>query len=86
MPWAGTVTNTEGGVHGLVLQEKWYKTRRLIEEMVGMEREGIYGMPRARMESIIGFLVYVSRTYKETTPYLKGVHLTLDSWRTYRDE
>ena len=51
-----------------------------------MEREGRYGMLRSRMESIIGFLVYVSRTYKDITPYLKGVHLTLESWRPYRDE
>jgi hypothetical protein len=36
------------------------------------------------LESIRGFLVYVSRTYPEMVPYLKGIHLTLDSWRTGR--
>ena len=29
-PWAGTFTNTEGCVHGLVSQERWDKTWRLI--------------------------------------------------------
>ena len=43
-------------------------------------------MPRARVESIRGFLVYVSRTYKYMTPYLKGVCLNLDIWIPYRDE
>ena len=51
-----------------------------------MEREGRYGITRERMESIRGFLVYVSRTYEETTPYLKGFHLTLDICKAYRDE
>eukprot|EP00978_Attheya_sp_CCMP212_P045093 scaffold333340_cov42-Attheya_sp.AAC.1 len=37
------------------------------------------------MESIRGFLNYVARTYPEITPYLKGVHLTLDHWRPDRD-
>ena len=85
-PWAGTLTNTEGGVHRLVLQEMWDTTRRLIAFMVGMEKEGRDGMPRARMESIRGFLVYVYRTYSYMTPYLKGVHLNLYIWRPYMYE
>ena len=51
-----------------------------------MEREGRYGMSRERMDSIRGFLVYVSSTYKYMTPYLKGVNLTLDSWIPFRDK
>lgn len=31
-----------------------------------------------------GFLVYFSRTYPSLVPYLKGIHLTLDSWRLGR--
>ena len=34
-----------------------------------------------RMESARGFLVYVANTFKAMIPYLKGIHLTLDSWR-----
>jgi hypothetical protein len=37
-----------------------------------------------KMESIWGFLVYVARTYSTMVPYLKGIHLTLDSWRDGR--
>jgi hypothetical protein len=32
------------------------------------------------------FLVYVARTYTTLVPYLKGIHLTLDSWRVYRGD
>ena len=38
------------------------------------------------MDSIIGFLGYVSSTYRDMSPYLKGVHLTLDSLRPYMDQ
>ena len=31
-------------------------------------------------------MVYVSKTYGDMKPYLKGVHLILESWRPYRDE
>ena len=33
-----------------------------------------------------GFLVYVSRTYRVMVPYLKGIHLSIYSWRPDRDE
>lgn len=38
------------------------------------------------LESHRGFLIYISRTYLAITPYLKGIHLTLDSWRPWRSE
>jgi hypothetical protein len=38
------------------------------------------------LEWIRGFLVYVTRTYTTLVPYLKGVHLTLDSWRANRGD
>ena len=41
-------------------------------------------MTRARVESIRGFLVCVSSTYKFMTPYPKGVYLTMDRWIPYR--
>ena len=75
-PWDGTVRNTEGGVHGLVSLDIWDKTRRLLEELVGMEQEEREGMPRDIKESITGLLVYISSTYRYINPYLKGVHLT----------
>ena len=32
------------------------------------------------------FLVHLSRTYPGITPFLKGVHHTIESWRTGRNQ
>jgi hypothetical protein len=58
------------------------------KEIVVKEREGIKEgrMEHKRAESFRGFPVYVSRTYKSMVPYLKGLHLSLDSWRKDRDK
>jgi len=37
-------------------------------------------------EQFVGFIVYVSMTYTSLIPYLKGIYLTLNSWRPDRDE
>ena len=65
----------------MVSQEIWNKTQRTIAELTSMDLEDSEGMYQYRMESIRGFLVYFSRTYRDMNPYLKGLHLTLDSWR-----
>ena len=36
-------------------------------------------------EKLVGFIVYVCQTYSALVPYLKGIYLTLNSWRNYRD-
>ena len=38
------------------------------------------------MECIRDFLIYVTRNFKWMTPYLKGLHLTIDGWRWGRDK
>ena len=43
-------------------------------------------MHLARINPIIGFLFYLTGTYMDMIPYLKGLILTLDSWITYIDE
>jgi hypothetical protein len=48
-------------------------------------RAGVWH-PRAPLESARGFLIYVSRTYTSMIPYLKGLHLTIDSWRSNWDD
>jgi hypothetical protein len=42
------------------------------------------GIEFKQLEKFRGVLVYISRTYPSFTPYLKGIHLTLDSWRPWR--
>ena len=73
-------------MYGLLSQDRWDKTRCLIAELVGMEREESYGMPRFCMGPVRWFLVYIARTYRGITPYVKGSSLTIYSKRTYSDE
>jgi len=39
-----------------------------------------------KLERERGHLVYLCRAYPAITPFLKGVHHTLDSWRPGRDQ
>lgn len=39
-----------------------------------------------QLERDRGFLVYLSRVYRNMCPCLKGVHQTFDSWRVGRDK
>ena len=82
-PWAGTVTHTDQDqVCGMVSQEKWPKTQELIRELEEMLERDL--LPLQRLLEIRGFLIYVVRTYPWLNPYIKGLHLTVDSWRPGR--
>jgi hypothetical protein len=94
--WAGTVMlwATEVDVKKMVTQERWDKTKAKLD-WIWRSSEGERGgdiasecpkgyIPHKKLEFIRGFLVYVARTYPTMVPYLKGIHLTLDSWRVNR--
>jgi hypothetical protein len=79
-------------VYKLVTQVRWDKTKRVLATITALfadgsqaGRAGIW-LPRGPLESARGFLIYVSRTYTSMIPFLKGLHLTIDSWRTNRDD
>ena len=95
--WAGGISLTEAewvseggetrrGVAITVTQAKWDKASSLVSEIAEMMEENAAGMPRHRLEQIRGFLIYVARTYRWLNPYLKGLHLSIDGWRSDRDE
>jgi hypothetical protein len=66
-----------------VTQERWEKARGIIG-WIDSEISGGDDVDFKMLEKHRGFLVYVSRTYPAMVPYLKGIHLTLDSWRPWR--
>ena len=87
--WAGTIIRTDGNqVEKMVSQERWDKTKEKIgwiqQQLEKAPEGGRARIQHKKLESIRGFLVYVTRTYQEMVPYLKGIHLTLDSWRKGR--
>lgn len=83
--WTGSAVWTSN--HQLVVmttQEKWDKTRdHLVWIRSNLNNKD--GLDGKILKSIRGFLVYVARTYPSMTPYLKGIHATIDSWRSGRD-
>ena len=68
----------------MVSQEKWDKTKGLLKELTDMLTKG--PLPLQCMLEIRGFLMYVVRTYPWLNPYMKGMHLTIDSWQAGRAE
>jgi len=85
-PWAGTILHTDGvDVMALVDQKKWEKTQNWVAWLQSYTEEG-KPLPHKELERCRGFLIYVSRTYKAMIPYLRGLYLTLESWRDWRNE
>jgi hypothetical protein len=84
--WAGSIVFTSDGyVSVSVSQERWDKGKVIVawlHEQVTTSDE----VPFKLLESYRGFLIYLVRTYPSINPYLKGIHLTLDSWRPWRKD
>jgi hypothetical protein len=62
--------------------KKWDKTKSLILEMMEMVVQDC--LPLARLLQIRGFLMYVGCSYPWINPYMKGLHLTIDSWQPFQ--
>lgn len=98
--WAGSrVYVDECNIGVYIEQSKWEKTKNNIrwirnqiigcDDVTNFKLSTGYGIDRKELERKRGFLVYVSRTYPSMTPYLKGMHHTLEvviSIRIERDQ
>ncbi len=87
--WSGAICfSVKGeGLYVSCSQEKWDKGKRLIEELyqsVVVRKEK--WLDRKTLEKHVGFLVHLSRTFPALFPYLKGIYLTMESWRVGRDD
>ena len=68
-----------------VSEKKWITTKENILR-ISLELEEKGGLVDFKqLEKDRGYLVYISRTYQSMVPYLKGIHQTLDSWRSGRN-
>jgi len=91
-PWCVSfVVVRDGCVYAYVSQKKWDKAKSYINGWYGILLSALNNkeppvFEHKQMEQGRGFLVYLSRTYTSMVPYLKGIHLTLDSWREGRDD
>ncbi len=85
--WAGRGIKTgPDGTFVLTSREKWDKARTQMKEVLAMLTKDPTKMNRKRLEQIRGFLQYVMQTYTSMTSYLIGFHMTIDSWRSGRDD
>jgi hypothetical protein len=88
--WTGTIFKV--GSHRItktVSQEKWDKGRAMIKRRVAELRSTEDGRPfldRKELEKETGFMNHLSMTFETMIPYLKGLYLTLNSWREGRDD
>mmetsp|Transcript_20485 Transcript_20485/g.29214 ORF Transcript_20485/g.29214 Transcript_20485/m.29214 type:complete len:595 (-) Transcript_20485:2495-4279(-) len=82
--WAGAIVMTaDGFVSVSISQERWDKAKCILNWIQEHVTTGD-DIPFKLLESHRGFLIYLVRTYPALNPYLKGIHLTLDSWQPWR--
>jgi hypothetical protein len=67
-----------------IWQEYSDRQTELPVEVLGEDSSG--GLNHKQLERRRGFLVYVAQANPSLVPYLKGIHLTLDSWKSDRNE
>lgn len=86
--WAGTIVRTNSTEVGKTIShDRWTKARNIISSLfdqVSSSKEN--SLNTKELLSHRGFLIYIVRTFTPMNPYLKGLHLTIDSWRPNRDE
>jgi len=84
-PWAGSVVHSaDGQVSVSVPPEKWVKAKCIVQTLLELVQQNV-ALNHKSLEKDRGFLVHVQHTYPTITPYIKGLHLTIDSWRVGRD-
>ena len=85
--WAGGVAYTDQNTLRIfVSQEKWDRTKEFLLWVRDCMNQPEPLLERKRFQSGKGFLVHISLCYEFMQPYLKGFHLSENSWRPNRDE
>ena len=85
--WAGVVVlnDEEKGIVQLLSQENWDKMKGIVDKWLSRVEEGEWELDHNELRSDRGFLVYACQAYPGLKPYLKGLHLSLETWRGGRD-
>ena len=86
--WAGSkCLSVEGeGLYVLCMSEKWAKSKRIINDLFDWIVTKKHKLIEYKsLESSVGFLCHISRTYPMIFPYLKGFYNSLNNWRCDRD-
>jgi hypothetical protein len=86
--WAGSkcLAVANEGLYVLSMAGKWTKAKNIIAKfykLVVTEKQTL--LDYKMLESDVGFLCHVSRTYPIIFPYLKGFYNSMNNWRCDRD-
>ena len=85
--WAGVNVCIEKDV-GIILtssQDKWDQMKAICTHWLSVIASGQSELDFKRLQSDQGFLVYATQAYPGMKPYLKGFHLSLETWQGKRD-
>lgn len=83
--WIGGVFRADKSTIGILTsQEKWDKGKSIVKKWISRAFIGAT-LNRKDLEKDRGFLVHLSMVYPGLVPYLKGFHLSLESWRPDRN-
>ena len=85
--WAGVnvLIEEDGAVAVTVSQEKWDRLKAICDYWLAELKAGRVDLDFKKLQSDRGFLVYVTQAFPGMKPYLKGFHLSLESWREGRN-
>ncbi len=88
--WTGTIFKiSPSTISKSVSQEKWEKGKTMVERLrllIGADANARPSVDRKTLEKETGFLNHLAMTFDVITPFLKGFYLTLNSWRSHRDD
>ena len=83
--WRGTKVHiVYGSIYQLIGEGKWAKTRLIIKKWL-QRVASVEPLDCKELQSDQGLPNYVFDTYRSCSKFLKGMHLTLDSWCPHRD-
>lgn len=84
--WVGALFRADEDTIGIATsQDKWDKGKDIVKKWIPIVTPGCK-VNRKELEKDRGFLIHLAMVYPSLTPYVKGFHLTLESWRPDRDE
>ena len=85
--WAGVVVfNDEKlGLVVLTSQEKWDRLKSICNKWLTRLQAGELELDHTELRSDKGFMVHVTQAYPGMKPYMKGFHLSTETWRGGRD-
>jgi hypothetical protein len=86
--WVGAISVAvkDVGLFKTVSEKKWERAQGIISELLDPFKEASDrpALNHKELERKTGFLVHLSMVFDEIAPFLKGLYLTMNSWRKGR--